>query len=327
MKRNALTILAAGLLFGTAGARADTVDFDKQIRPVLAQTCYKCHAGTKHKGDLKLASAADILKGGKDGPVVTPKDPGKSDLYHRITLSKDDDDRMPPKGEMLSKEQTDLVKQWIVEGKSFGTWKVDSPEEIAKATGGGGSEEACDPGHQRSGSANCSSGRPGRHRQNSADRRTCMKLAQNTNLLDVEFQLNGPNITDSQVAMLTPLAPQVIWLNLANTKVTDSGWLRWSSSRCSPPASGKDAGERRRPCSSQRADESGIPESLWHERDRPGLAQLADLKNLKELYLWQSKVTDAGAQNLRKQMPTLMVNIGWQEAASAAPGTPDQKPK
>jgi hypothetical protein len=50
-----------------------------------------------------------------------------------------------------------------------------------------------------------------------------------------------------------------------------------------------------------------------------GLAQLQGLKKLKNVYLWQSKVTDEGAETLKKALPTLSVDMGWKEPAKAEP--------
>src|SRR2546423_15497481 len=84
------------LLVASVAQAADKVDYGKQIRPIFAETCYKCHGGTKHKGDFKLDNAASILKGGKEGSDVVAGHPEKSGLYKRITLKPDDDDVMPP---------------------------------------------------------------------------------------------------------------------------------------------------------------------------------------------------------------------------------------
>jgi len=68
-------------------ARADDkVDFVKQIKPLFADSCYKCHAGSKHKGDFKLDSIAAIKKGGKEAKdkVLIPGNAEKSDLYRRL---------------------------------------------------------------------------------------------------------------------------------------------------------------------------------------------------------------------------------------------------
>jgi len=321
--RKMLAILGGTLLLTARWASADTIDFEKQIRPIFAQSCYKCHAGAKHKGDLKLDSLEAITKGGKDGPVLAPKDAEKSDLYHRIILSKDDDDRMPPKGDPLAKDQTELVKQWIAQGASFGAWKADSADVVAKLTGGG-KEEAATQIIKEIELPKVSPADPSAVDKVQQTGALCMKLAQDTNLLDVEFQLAGPTISDAQVALLSPLAQQVIWLNLANTKVTDSGLATL---------------EQLKNLRRLHLEKTGITDAgLVHLKGLAnleylnlygtsvtdeGIAQLAELKNLREVYVWQSKVTEAGAQSLHKQLPTLLVNTGWHEPPPAtAPAHP-----
>jgi hypothetical protein len=64
-----------------------------------------------------------LLAGGSEGSNLTPGDPSKSTTYTSTTLPDTDDLAMPPKGDRLTKEQQDLIKQWITEGASFGAWK------------------------------------------------------------------------------------------------------------------------------------------------------------------------------------------------------------
>ena len=53
-----------------------TVDFFKEVQPILETKCLDCHKGAKVKGGLKLESLADAMKGGKDdGPAITPHKP------------------------------------------------------------------------------------------------------------------------------------------------------------------------------------------------------------------------------------------------------------
>src|SRR5258706_16354275 len=73
--------------------------FENKIRPVLVDKCYKCHSETsqKLKGDLKLDSAAGMLRGGESGsPSVVPRRPGKSKLVEAIAYRNEDLQR-PPK--------------------------------------------------------------------------------------------------------------------------------------------------------------------------------------------------------------------------------------
>src|SRR5205809_3620043 len=45
------------------------VDFIREIKPLFADNCYKCHNATKRKGGLRLDNKADALHGGDNGPV------------------------------------------------------------------------------------------------------------------------------------------------------------------------------------------------------------------------------------------------------------------
>ena len=90
--------------------------FDKDILPVIKQRCTECHGKDKQKGKLRLDSFAEYKKGADGEIVVVPKDLAKSELYKRINLPDNDDDRMPPKGNRVSKPVSDLIKRWIEQG-------------------------------------------------------------------------------------------------------------------------------------------------------------------------------------------------------------------
>src|SRR5215510_14768753 len=99
-----LACLMAGAILGTqapalaAPGERESIDFfEKKIRPVLVENCYKCHSveSKKRKGELWLDSRAGILEGGKSGPVLVPGDPGKSRLIEAIRY-RTPDLQMPP---------------------------------------------------------------------------------------------------------------------------------------------------------------------------------------------------------------------------------------
>ncbi|OAI57208.1 hypothetical protein AYO49_02610, partial [Verrucomicrobiaceae bacterium SCGC AG-212-N21] len=107
-------------------AHKGTVDFFRDVQPILETKCFDCHKGGKAKGDLKLDALADALKGGEsDGPAVTPKHPEKSALIARVT-SDDVESIMPPKGDPLTKEQIATLKKWIEEGATWPEIKADN---------------------------------------------------------------------------------------------------------------------------------------------------------------------------------------------------------
>jgi mono/diheme cytochrome c family protein len=99
-----------------AAAGGDGGVFAEYILPVLKDRCVDCHGEEKQKGKLRLDSLAATLKGAGDEAIVVKGQPDKSSLYTRIVLPADHDDRMPPKGDLLSKAQTDLIKLWILSG-------------------------------------------------------------------------------------------------------------------------------------------------------------------------------------------------------------------
>lgn len=109
------------------------IDFNRDIRPVLAENCLACHGPdkAKRKAGLRLdqrESATAPLESGDH--AVVPGDPTKSSLLKLIT-STDDSERMPPKksGKRLTPEQVNLLRDWIADGAEFKPhWAYLPPE-------------------------------------------------------------------------------------------------------------------------------------------------------------------------------------------------------
>jgi hypothetical protein len=118
-------ILAALLsaCLATAPTRAaDTVDFQRDIRPILSDFCFKCHGPDEkaRKGKLRLDLREMALKGGRSGAAVVPGKPEASELIHRLTSSDETEVMPPPRtGKKLSPRQVQLVRQWIAGGANY----------------------------------------------------------------------------------------------------------------------------------------------------------------------------------------------------------------
>src|SRR5437868_2656714 len=125
---NRLYVMAATAAALSSVLAADKVDFTKDVKPILENYCVRCHGdpkGTeKPKGKLSLTTRENAIKGGENGPAITPGDPAKSPLYTLTILPPEDDNVMPPKGEKLKKEQTETLKRWIEEGAE---WPASEP--------------------------------------------------------------------------------------------------------------------------------------------------------------------------------------------------------
>ena len=119
-----------------AGAPAQAVDFNREVRPLLAQQCFSCHGMDEHsrKGGLRLDLPESAHGAGKSGEIaLVPGQPEASEVVRRI-LSTDEDELMPPPHtkKFLSEKDKNLLKQWIAEGAKYEAhWAYTPPQRPA----------------------------------------------------------------------------------------------------------------------------------------------------------------------------------------------------
>jgi hypothetical protein len=102
-------------LWSVTPAKADSVDYVGQVKPILARHCYECHSDKVQKGKLRVDSAAFLLKGGRGGPAVVPGKATESPLIEALHGS-DGVTRMPYKRTPLSRAEIGLLTTWVNEG-------------------------------------------------------------------------------------------------------------------------------------------------------------------------------------------------------------------
>jgi len=107
---------AGALAAKAAEAPVDSQFFETKIRPVLVESCYKCHSAESErlKGGLYLDTREGMLKGGDSGPAIVPGDPDKSRLITALRY-KDEQLQMPPK-EPLPTEVVANFEKWVKAG-------------------------------------------------------------------------------------------------------------------------------------------------------------------------------------------------------------------
>ncbi len=98
------------------------VEFARDIEPLFASHCVKCHGSEKQKSGLRLDRKAAALKGGDSGKVITPGRSAESSLI-QLVAGLDPDKIMPPKGERLTPQQVAVLRAWIDQGAN---WPADS---------------------------------------------------------------------------------------------------------------------------------------------------------------------------------------------------------
>ena len=114
--------LLAFALLGAAES-ADTVRFNRDIRPIMSDTCFHCHGfdPKSRKGSLRLDIRDDALKAGKSGAIaIVPGKPDESEVIKRL-FTKDEDDVMPNKEshKSLTSAQKELFRRWVAQGAVY----------------------------------------------------------------------------------------------------------------------------------------------------------------------------------------------------------------
>jgi hypothetical protein len=95
------------------------IGFNRDIRPILSNKCFKCHGPDLKKGGLDLQSRATALKPLKsEGFAIVPGKPQDSRLLEKVQ-AETPDLRMPPKGDPLTPDQIATLKAWIEQGAKY----------------------------------------------------------------------------------------------------------------------------------------------------------------------------------------------------------------
>ncbi len=133
MKSLACTIsLFAALLPLTSSAAAP--DFNREVRPILSNNCFKCHGPDdgSRKAELRLDVREAALKPAESGDrAIIPGDVAASALVARI-FSHDRDEQMPPPAakKELTDAQRDILKRWIASGANYDAhWAFVAPQQ------------------------------------------------------------------------------------------------------------------------------------------------------------------------------------------------------
>ena len=117
------------------------VDFNQEVRPILAQHCFACHGMDEHsrKAKLRLDLPESAHGKGKSGELaIVAGQPDKSEVVRRI-FSHEADELMPPpesKKPMSDKEKA-VLRAWIAEGGKYQAhWAFIAPKQAPLPKGG-----------------------------------------------------------------------------------------------------------------------------------------------------------------------------------------------
>ena len=116
-------VLAAA---ANVSAADPVIQYNRDIRPILAEACFKCHGpdSASRQADLRL----DQRDAAMGMTAIVPGKPETSEILRRLTTD-DADQRMPPTGPRVSAEQVEKVQAWIAGGAP---WPALAPQVTAR---------------------------------------------------------------------------------------------------------------------------------------------------------------------------------------------------
>jgi hypothetical protein len=118
-----LTGLSSSLVAAAAETPSERIDFNRDVRPILSENCFKCHGPDEaaREAKLRLDLRETATQPAKSGEVaIAPGDAKRSELVLR-TSTTDEIDIMPPvdSGKKLTPVQIETLKRWVEQGADY----------------------------------------------------------------------------------------------------------------------------------------------------------------------------------------------------------------
>lgn len=296
----------------------DSVDyFADLVQPILNDHCVQCHSTGNTQAKLDLSSWEAMKEGGQSNhPLLTNAE--RSELFKRITLPRDDQEFMPPRGEELDFAEVEIIRDWLNKGaaESMIVSEQEFSSEISslllrdfnldvqpKAWFDKVRLPALD-----SQQLNALIARGWKVNQ----------LAQGNPLLDLGRK-DGDSLTLRDLEALTNVESYITWLDLGTTTLPD-GALEYVSKLSNLTRLRLDKTDI------QSADLAPLAELQYLEYinlhksavDDNCLETLAQISALRRVFLWGSEVSPEAIEEFQKLNPQLEVDLGASEGTELA---------
>lgn len=283
------------------------------VTPIFQSKCYSCHNANKQKGGLRMDEISLLMKGGKDGKVITPGKADESELIKRLLLPTDNDHHMPPKEKpQLTESQVALLHWWInnnadpqKKAKDFAQTDKEKSYLVALQTAPAVKNERTDI-------PSTAVEAPDKKviEQLKAKNILVFPVAQNTNYLQVSFVTDSV-VDQSVLQLFLQLKKQLVWLKLSNTNTTD-GMLTDIAQLTNLT---------RLDLSNTRITDKGIMQLAnlpmlqylnlaGTQISAANIPALKKLGKLRSLYLFNTALTSTDKSGLKQLFPTVKIDTG-----------------
>ena len=286
--------------------QAQVGTYEGFIYPLLDAKCIQCHNSEKKKGNLQLTSIDLILKGGKKGPALTAYNANQSLMIQRMLLDPSNDKHMPPKGKpQFNNKEINLIYWWVQHGASVND-KIgiallnDTVKNLIASKIVPAFPKLSLP----------VTGLVDSNQLNALKQLGLIvsPIAKGVGYVDVSA-MNASLLNDVQLQKISILDSHLVWLNLANTKITNK--LIATIANCknllklnlAHTSINDDAIRLLQPFS--KLNYLNIVGTAVTDK---GLAQLQPSQNLKAIYCWNTKITQQGVDAFKKRYPSIQIN-------------------
>ena len=122
-----LALLLMLVRFSASALAAEPLEYNRDVRPILAENCFACHGpdSAARKADLRLDQREAAITAG----AISPGKTDESELLRRV-LSNDPEEMMPPPAtkKQLTATQKEILRRWIAEGAAYQPhWSLIAP--------------------------------------------------------------------------------------------------------------------------------------------------------------------------------------------------------
>lgn len=118
--------LVTGIVVSATFGHAESVSFERHIRPILQAHCFHCHGEDgARKGDLDVRLRRLLVEGGKSGPAIVAKQAEQSLLFQKVR-----DGEMPKGQAQLADHEIELIRTWIAQGANTLRPEPENPDAV-----------------------------------------------------------------------------------------------------------------------------------------------------------------------------------------------------
>jgi hypothetical protein len=132
MRLYSIGIISMALAVSVAAARAAApLSFNRDVRPILSDNCFRCHGSDKNARKAKMR--LDVRDVAIEKEAFVPGKPDESELVKRIFTTNEDDLMPPPDShKKLTPAQKEILKRWVAEGAVYEPhWSFIKPTRAA----------------------------------------------------------------------------------------------------------------------------------------------------------------------------------------------------